>query len=124
MMRAFDRNPKLLGEQVCAYFHRTHNLPIMILRLFLPIPDEKKQIPESVIHPPSSTPNPPDCRTAASDLARALAAALKYEHKGLEIIHLTGDTTDQASLKCVELKNLCCQSLSELRVELRPSPTV
>ena len=86
---------KLLGEQVCHYFHRTHNLPILILRLFLPIPDEQKQNPSP--NTQHLTPNTsPDCRTAATDLARALAAALDYEHQGLEIIHLTGDTTSRA----------------------------
>ncbi len=86
---------KLLGEQVCHYFHRTHNLPILILRLYLPVPDEQKRNPESA-HQPSTINHQPDCRTAATDLARALTAALDYDHQGLEIIHLTGDTTGQA----------------------------
>jgi len=79
---------KLLGEEVCHYFHRTHNLPILILRLYLPIPDEQKQKPDPR--------GEPDCRTAATDLARALTAALEFEHDSLEIIHLTGDTTGHA----------------------------
>ena len=88
---------KLLGEQVCHYFHRTHGIPILILRLFLPVSDEQRQTPESMPDRPNArTPERPDCRTAASDLARALESALNYDHTGIDIIHLTGDTTGRA----------------------------
>ncbi len=92
---------KWLGEEVCAYFSRTHNLPIVALRLFHPVPDSEKSPPNSDPSDQSdmsdrSDKQSPDGRTAASDLARALTAALLLEHEGFEPIHITGDTSGQA----------------------------
>jgi nucleoside-diphosphate-sugar epimerase len=79
---------KLLGEHVCRFIHRRCGLPILILRLFLPVSQEKWRSE----HRPGTV----DCRTSAPDLARAIAAALTCEHNGIEIFHVTGVTTGRA----------------------------
>jgi nucleoside-diphosphate-sugar epimerase len=79
---------KLLGEEVCGYFHRTHSLPVLILRLFMPMTQEQWRA--------HYRPDRANCHTSGPDLARALAAALAYEHDGFEIVHVTGDTTGRA----------------------------
>jgi len=82
---------KLLGEEVCRYFHRTHGLPVLALRLFHPVSRE-----EWLARHPSAAGHPPYCCTTAEDLARALIAALELEHQSFEAIHITGDTSGRA----------------------------
>jgi nucleoside-diphosphate-sugar epimerase len=79
---------KLLGEEVCAYFHRTHDLPVVVLRLFHPVSVEDWHA--------RYAPNEVYAQTSAPDLARAVSAAMKLEHDGFEIVHVTGDTSGQA----------------------------
>jgi nucleoside-diphosphate-sugar epimerase len=79
---------KRLGEQVFERFHRAHRLPVLILRLFLPV----TQADWKAKHDPAHV----DCRTSAPDLARAFTAALDFEHDGFEIVHVTGDHTGRA----------------------------
>lgn len=79
---------KRVGEMACRFVHRKHGFPIVVLRLFHPVTREKWH----ETYQPGKT----NCQTAAPDLARAFAAALKLEHAGFEIIHVTGDTTGQA----------------------------
>ena len=79
---------KLLGEEVCAFFARAHNLPTLALRLFMPVSQEKWHAE----HDPTQV----DGRTSAPDLARAFAAALDYDHTGFDVIHITGDTSGRA----------------------------
>ena len=79
---------KRLGEQVCQFFHDQYGLPVLVLRLFLPVSIKEwrtKPFKGSV-----------DCRTVASDLARALISSLKSTHSEFEIIHITGDQTGRA----------------------------
>jgi transposase len=53
-------------------------------------------------------------------LSNGAAARLQLEQlPGYDAPDLNPDEGIWKHLKCVELKNLCCQSLSELRVELR-----
>ena len=79
---------KWMGEEVCRFFHRTRQLPIVVLRLFSPVSQEQwhRHRPAHGVY----------CSTSAPDVARAYAAALRLEHQGLEIIHITGDTTGRA----------------------------
>lgn len=79
---------KWLGEETCRFVHRTKHLPILALRLFLPVSREEWLAK----HDPAQT----DCRTSAPDLARALTAALRSPHPDFEVIHVTGDTTGRA----------------------------
>lgn len=79
---------KLLGEEVCRYFHRTHNLPVLVLRLHSPVSREQWH----ALHDPTKV----QAHTSAPDLARALIAALELEHSGFEVIHITGDYTGRA----------------------------
>ncbi len=78
---------KRLGEEVCAFFHRTHGMPIISLRLFHPVSEADWRR--------SYDPDRPNFRTSAPDLARAFTAALLLEHTGYEIIHITGDASGQ-----------------------------
>ncbi|HEV2471855.1 MAG TPA: NAD(P)-dependent oxidoreductase, partial [Chthonomonadales bacterium] len=80
---------KRLGEQVCEYFTRAHNLPTMALRLFLPVSQEVWQTERR-------EDERPDCRTSGPDLARAVSAAIRYQGNGFEIVHITGDDTGRA----------------------------
>src|SRR5262249_7620884 len=86
--------------EVCAYFSRTYNLPTIALRLFHPVSDQeatrRRQEPDDPTLAPRASHLAPECSTAATDLARALTAALLLEHEGFEAIHLTGDTTGRA----------------------------
>ncbi len=80
---------KWMGEEACRFAHRVHHLPILVLRLFLPVSREDwhaKHDPAKAIDP----------RTSAPDLARALEAALLLDHDGFEVIHITGDTSGRA----------------------------
>jgi transposase len=52
-------------------------------------------------------------------LASGAASRLQLEHLPGYAPDLNPDEGVWKHLKCVELKNVCCQSLSELRVELR-----
>jgi nucleoside-diphosphate-sugar epimerase len=79
---------KWLGEQACRFVHRVHGLPILALRLFHPIAEEKWR----ERHEDDTA----DGHTRASDVARALIAALELEHAGFEAIHITGDTSGKA----------------------------
>jgi nucleoside-diphosphate-sugar epimerase len=79
---------KLLGEEVCRYFHRTHHLPVLVLRLHSPVSREQWH----ALHNPAVV----QAHTSAPDLARALIAALELEHSGFEILHITGDYTGRA----------------------------
>jgi nucleoside-diphosphate-sugar epimerase len=79
---------KRVGELACRFVHRKHGLPVVILRLFHPVSREKWL--------ETYKPGQPNCQTAAPDLARAFDAALRLEHNGFEIVHVTGDTTGAA----------------------------
>ncbi len=79
---------KLLGEHVARFFWRKHGLPVVILRLFLPVSLERK-----LSEAPGDT---VDCRTSAPDLARALLSALDLAPDELHVIHVTGDTSGKA----------------------------
>jgi nucleoside-diphosphate-sugar epimerase len=79
---------KWMGEEACRFVNRTKKLPILALRLFLPVDQETWHARHD--------PNKVDCRTSAPDLGRALLAALQYEHTGFEVIHITGDTSGRA----------------------------
>ncbi len=76
---------KWMGEEVCRFFHHTRGLPVLALRLFLPVSQKDWHARHDTIRP--------DARTSAPDLARALAAALTLDHSGFEVIHVTGDTS-------------------------------
>ena len=52
-------------------------------------------------------------------LARGAASRLQLEQLPSYAPDLNPDEGVWKHLKCVELKNLCCQSLAELKVELR-----
>lgn len=80
---------KWMGEEVCRFVHRVHGLPILALRLFLPVSQEQWHAK----HDPSK---PIEPRTSAPDLARAIEAALLHDHKSFELIHITGDTSGRA----------------------------
>ena len=80
---------KWMGEEACRFVHRVHGLPILALRLFLPVSEEEWHAK----HDPSK---PVDPRTSAPDLARALESALLLEHDGFEVVHVTGDTSGRA----------------------------
>ena len=80
---------KWMGEEVCRFVHRVHDLPILALRLFLPVSREQWHAK----HDPSKLVDP---RTSAPDLARALESALLFEHRTFDIIHITGDTSGRA----------------------------
>lgn len=79
---------KQMGEQVCQFFHDRHKLPVLVLRLFAPVSDEERRtklFKGSV-----------DCRTEASDLARAIISSLRSTHSEFEVIHITGDQSGRA----------------------------
>jgi nucleoside-diphosphate-sugar epimerase len=79
---------KWLGEEACRFVNRVHNLPITALRLYHPVSREtwlERHDPARV-----------DAYTSGPDLARALIAALQWEHEGFEIFHVTGDTSGRA----------------------------
>jgi len=79
---------KHLGEQVCQFFHDRYNLSVLVLRLFFPVSiEERRTEPFKGLV---------DCRTVASDLARAVISSLKSTHSEFEIIHITGDQTGRA----------------------------
>src|SRR5205823_11777902 len=80
---------KWMGEEACRYVHRVHKLPVLALRLFLPVSEEQW----AAKHDRYQTLDP---RTAAPDLARALESALLLDHHGFDVIHITGDTTGRA----------------------------
>lgn len=79
---------KQIGEQVCQFYHECYRLPVLVLRLFLPVSLEVRRTKsfEGLV----------DCRTEAPDLARAVVSALASTHKEFEIIHITGDRTGRA----------------------------
>ena len=52
-------------------------------------------------------------------VTRAAASRLQLEQLPGYALDLNPDEGIWKHLKCVELKNLCCQSLAELKVELR-----
>ncbi len=79
---------KYLGEEVCRFFHRVHKLPCLALRLYHPVAVHYWR----ELH----TPGKPFAHTAAPDLADGIEAALRLDHQGFEIIHLTGDTSGRA----------------------------
>jgi nucleoside-diphosphate-sugar epimerase len=79
---------KWLGEQACRFVSRMQGLPIAALRLYHPVSQEKWL----ERHDPTKV----DAHTSAPDLARALIAALNWEHEGFEVIHVTGDTSGRA----------------------------
>ena len=80
---------KSMGEEVCRFVHRVHHLPILALRLFLPVSQEDW-------HAKHDSTKAVDPRTSAPDLARALEAALLLKHDSFEAIHITGDTSGRA----------------------------
>jgi nucleoside-diphosphate-sugar epimerase len=79
---------KLLGEEVCRYFSRTHGLPVLALRLFMPVSPEKWRA--------YMRPDRPNGATSAPDVARAFESALLSDIPGFEILHITGDYTGRA----------------------------
>ncbi len=79
---------KHFSEEVCRFFHDRYNMPVLVLRLFLPVSiEERRTKPFEGLA---------DCRTAAPDLARAVISSLKSTHREFEIIHITGDRTGRA----------------------------
>jgi nucleoside-diphosphate-sugar epimerase len=76
---------KRLGEEVCDYFSRTHNLSCIVLRLNGPCRDE-----DWLASPHASASG----LTCASDLARAFDAAITCERDGYTPIFITGDRTE------------------------------
>lgn len=79
---------KFFGEEICKFFYDRYQLPILVLRLFLPVSEEDYHT--------KSAQEPVDCRTQATDLARAIISSLKSTHHQFEIIHVTGDRTGRA----------------------------
>jgi nucleoside-diphosphate-sugar epimerase len=73
---------KRLGEEVCRNACREWGMDINALRLFLPMPDEKwlAEVPEGN----------PKIWTAASDVARAILAALDFR-AGFQAFTISGD---------------------------------
>jgi nucleoside-diphosphate-sugar epimerase len=80
---------KWMGEEACRFAHRIHGLPILALRLFLPVSPQQWHAKHDPV-------KPVDPRTSAPDLARALEAALLLEHRSFDVIHITGDTSGRA----------------------------
>jgi nucleoside-diphosphate-sugar epimerase len=92
---------KRLGEEVCRAAARRWRMSVTVLRLAFPTPD--------VLWPAWGYTRPPTVRratngkpihaTAASDLARAVAAAIEHRN-GFQLFHITGD--DSAGLWSIE----------------------
>jgi nucleoside-diphosphate-sugar epimerase len=74
---------KRLGEEVCRNAARAWGMSVNALRLYLPVPDEKWKA--------QARPDAPHLATAASDVARALVAALRYHGNGFEGFITSGD---------------------------------
>ena len=76
---------KALGEETCRFFSRKKGMTIFALRLFLPVSRKEWHEKKDGLNV--------DCRTSAPDVARAFMAALKTDHEGFEIFHISGDYT-------------------------------
>jgi nucleoside-diphosphate-sugar epimerase len=74
---------KRLGEEVCRNAARAWGMSVNALRLYLPTPDEKWR--------GEARPDAPHLATAASDVARALIASLRYRGGGFEAFMTSGD---------------------------------
>jgi nucleoside-diphosphate-sugar epimerase len=77
---------KSLGEDVCRYFNSKFELPIIVLRLFMPVPVEKLVTP-----PPGNWHY--DLRTALPDLVRLFMAAIESDVQGCPIINTVGESS-------------------------------
>lgn len=74
---------KWLGEEVCRNTARRYAMSINALRLCHPTPDQKWLA--------QAQPGNPTIATAATDVARAISAALTYRGAGFEAFMISGD---------------------------------
>jgi len=73
---------KRLGEQVGQAAAEEHGLDVVALRLCFPVPDKDW---------PPTDPGVAGIATSGRDTARALDAALAYDHRGFDVFAISGD---------------------------------